>query len=257
MKLLAILLLSIVLAASCVEITKSKAKRSARRRPNPRRGNNRGHLAVATFLGLPVRRVLRTANCQLASRAVLSFIKSRKGLWRRVVRLLHGLYLCANASEIKRYATGLRRLYTRSRKATKAQRIRAVRRVRRVHARHLRRVARLTRGKRNAVRRAVTRALRRSVRRLRRVAKRVRKAIRRATKSKRASRRRKALRRRRRTARRNNRRARRLLKRLRKSRKAVKRAVVTARGFWLARLIRVIVRYVGVSLGVKVNFVRA
>jgi hypothetical protein len=142
--LLAIIAITLLAATSCTEIQKGKKKVA---RKNAVR-TQAGHVALATYLKVSVRTLLKRSSCRLAG-ATLTAV-SRRVTVKAARRTVRQVARCAAALKRRRHAKRLRRAHRRASRV-KGKRSKAVaRRLRRARQRAARRSRAARKGKKTA-----------------------------------------------------------------------------------------------------------
>ena len=156
MKFLAILILSILFSASCVEIQLTKAHAAHSHH------HVAAHHAVAVLLRVPLQTVRKHASCRTAARHLVIFSTSSKGHFSLAVRVIGSVASCSKTVKRNHVAKLWSRVYTKAKRATKKQRKALSRKIRHHQKRHRSRVARVRTASRKALLRHVKKAARKA-----------------------------------------------------------------------------------------------
>jgi len=111
MKFLAILLLSLLFAASCVEIQLTKG--------HGKSGHHAGHRAAGVILGLSVSKVKASAACRAAGNAIRALGKKGKSALKRASKAINHMLACAKLHHRKRLIKRLKRAHHKKISASK------------------------------------------------------------------------------------------------------------------------------------------
>ena len=163
-KLLAILLLSLILTASCVEIQITNVTQSTDLAIGTR--------ALARILGISIKTVHNKCACRHAVKALIIF--GKKATLKITLKAIRSFAKCAKSRGRNSHAKRLTRAHRKIKKAGKKVLKRHARRIRKLNGRHKNSVKRVKRATRKTLIRRLRRAAKRSNRQARRSAKKAR-----------------------------------------------------------------------------------
>jgi hypothetical protein len=141
-QLLAVIAITLLVAASCVEVQKGKKKASKSSSAHA------GTHAISKYLGVSVSVLIRKSVCRAAANALKHL--SRRASHKGARHLVHLVAQCAAKVGRKKHVKTLRRAHRKSGKAKAAKRKRSAKKLRKTSRKAVKRASKARKGKKSA-----------------------------------------------------------------------------------------------------------